>query len=235
MKLPEWLTPEVRARLGVASDRSLASEIGISGMTVRKYRRLLGVEGIPKSARAVWLTPEIIARMNSESDRMIAKDLQGVSRDAVRSARKSLGIPAFKGSGRYVRWPTPTILSELGTAPDAEIARKAGLSRKTIRNLRVRQGVAAFSPDHAWLPPEVCRMLGHVSDQKIAEATGIGIRRVTRRRRQLGIDHPRREGDPKWAAQYRAKKTRKARAAHDAALAQFLAWAPKQLTKNNEK
>lgn len=48
---------------------------------------------------------------------------------------------------------SPDLLALLGTLPDAEIARRAGVSRAAVHGLRTRRGLPAFVPVLRSSPP----------------------------------------------------------------------------------
>lgn len=113
-------------------------------------------------------------RLGKEPDQKIA-DQAGVSRTLVVNYRKKLGIPAYQGHKGAVPATKPMAAPlddrpfrgrrsaldpfrhQLGTVPDAEIARLAGVTAENVRTYRQRRLIAPAwqSGDAPPAPPEV--------------------------------------------------------------------------------
>ncbi len=102
--------------------------------------------------------------------------------DPVTIQRKPVGPKPFRWSARLV--------AQLGEVPDAVIAKRVGLSATTVRDERVRRGIAAYRArrsDVVWTERMIA-MLGSASDRAVAQALGISYSSVGHKRRVLGIE-----------------------------------------------
>jgi len=75
----------------------------------------------------------------------------------------------------------------LGKIPDAEIARRAGLSGVAVSAMRRRRGIARFETERRPWAAKARLMLGKVSDAEIARRVGVIPMSVSRLRHELGI------------------------------------------------
>lgn len=85
-------------------------------------------------------------------------------------------------------WP-PSLLALLGRVTDTAIARRAGVSRKTVEAERQRRGIPAFTPKQTpvrWTPALIA-LLGQVTDTQLADDLGVNPHTVYAKRRTLGI------------------------------------------------
>lgn len=114
------------------------------------------------------------SRLGKVPDQQVA-DLAGVSRTLVVNYRKKLGIPPYQGHKGAPTQPKATVedarpfrgrrsaldpyTNVLGTVPDAEIARLAGVTPENVRTYRQRRNIAAVwqdgAPTEAATPPKV--------------------------------------------------------------------------------
>ena len=83
----------------------------------------------------------------------------------------------------------PEILPLLGTVPDAELARRFGLNRCTVRYWRRERGIDACPGARGVKPQErpYDAELGRRSDADIAREYGVTRAAVSERRRRRGI------------------------------------------------
>lgn len=88
--------------------------------------------------------------------------------------------PLFKAC----RYDYAAVFYRLGKVSDASLAREIGATRDQIARLRYRFRVAAYDPLRPFEGD-----LGICPDAVIAEAAGVSIRTVLRRRHSLGV-HP---------------------------------------------
>lgn len=79
-----------------------------------------------------------------------------------------------------------SVRSELGTVPDTVIARRFGVSRERVRQIRHRFRIAAYqNHNRDWT--KIDPLLGKEFDEQLASRFGIPLERVSVRRRTLGI------------------------------------------------
>lgn len=84
-------TPEADSLLGKESDLTVATNLGISHMTVMARRRQLGIEAKnPRSPRVEW-TQEMDEQLGTDMDHVIAERL-GLSENQVMTRRRKLNI-----------------------------------------------------------------------------------------------------------------------------------------------
>lgn len=86
-------------------------------------------------------------------------------------------------SGLSQRWLDRAHL--LGTAPDPTLAKRWGVSRERIRQVRACLGVPAYKPKVDWAKVDL--LLGTAPDTAIAEAYGLGQGTLSSRRKRLDI------------------------------------------------
>lgn len=89
------------------------------------------------------------------------------------------------------RYPWPKRLAALlGRTTDAALAKRAGLSRRTVEAERRRRGIPAFTekrPPVKWTR-RLITMLGTAPDWDIAKEMGVNAHTVNMKRRMLGIE-----------------------------------------------
>lgn len=84
------------------------------------------------------------------------------------------------------------MIAALGTASDADIAARYGISSATARRERIRRGIAAATPRNhdnraiTWTP-EMVSLLGKVTDAEAGRRLGVGMTTVMRERLKRGI------------------------------------------------
>ncbi len=137
-RLPVWITPEIRAAMGVVSDQKIANQIGISVPIIRNWRKRLGVPSTRASSMG-WLTPEIRRLMGTTPDAEIAA-LAGVSVATVARWRNRCGI-------RFDRtpvWLTTETIAIMGTMSDAQLAQRVGALQNHVGCWRRRLGITSY-------------------------------------------------------------------------------------------
>ena len=200
-----WTT-DVIARLGTVPDRVIAHQLGRSQARVCEKRTELGIP--PYRPHTSW-TPERVALLGTAPDGDVAR-LLGTSVDAGQMARSVRGIPPAISQGwptRPIDW-TPERVALLGVASDAEVARRIGVGRSSVRDERVRRGIppATMRWSTARKRPEreVARArstsdpvhrailedpdLGEVPDAVIAERVGCSRQVVGKLRRRACVE-----------------------------------------------
>lgn len=86
---------------------------------------------------------------------------------------------------------TEDVVKRLGTMPDRDIAKAAGVNEYVIFLERTRRGIAAFDePRKAWTEEEIAT-LGTATDAEIAAKLKRSVASVRYKRYSLGIHRPR--------------------------------------------
>jgi hypothetical protein len=141
-------TPEMDGLLGTQSDGDLAKQFGFSRKTVGNRRELLGV---PKYVAPLKSLPEdAIALLGAEPDYAIAERF-GLSIPIVRRDRERLGIPPHPngwqpGQVSCNRKDLPRWVHEkMGTMPDLDLAKLAGVSQWAIWWRRRAAGIPSYA------------------------------------------------------------------------------------------
>jgi hypothetical protein len=94
----------------------------------------------------------------------VAKQLNRTS-GAVGRRRRKLGLPQIDPP---FRWWKPEEDKLLGTAPDAEIARRLGRTESSVKGRRLLLRIKFPNPARPW-PPEELAMLGTMPDGDLAK------------------------------------------------------------------
>jgi hypothetical protein len=189
-------THQMIEKLGRASDRVIARELGLSSRTVGKKRRALGI-----APALVW-GEEQVALLGVVPDNAVAETL-GTTKGRAAAARRYRGIRTAmeqktqevpKKEVKLARSEkndlTSGLLAQLGQVADTVIAREAGVHLSTIAKLRKKYGIKATKQRRLWLPEEVA-LLGKLSDAEVARRTGrnkAGVTLERTNRRIRGID-----------------------------------------------
>lgn len=150
----EW-TPQQKAQLGTVPDPQLAEEMGVSTTTVLKMRTRLGIPAFLEK-RPVARTPQTAqllrrpnhqvrkeTRLNLDTIKRLRRDLKteppAVIADPVPEHRDA-EHPLPTADRRFCRWRREEI-DLLGTAPDAEIARRLGRSEGGVAQKRTQRRI----------------------------------------------------------------------------------------------
>lgn len=141
-------TSEMDGLLGTQSDGDLAKRFGFSRKTVGNRRELLG---IPKYVVPAKTLPEgAIAFLGMEQDYVIA-ERYGVGKRIVQRERERLGIPPHP-KGFQTGQPSPRrkqlpqwVEEKMGTMPDLELAKLAGVSQWGISWRRNAAGIPSYA------------------------------------------------------------------------------------------
>ncbi|WP_152550536.1 hypothetical protein [Deinococcus sp. RL] len=170
--------------------RDVAEALGVSGGTVWRWRRELGVgrRDNPGTLRRLRGLPDRnIPPEAAQRGRRAAQTPQaaGKRRRARRRARGE-GV-----GGVAVRW-TPEMDAALGTLPDRDVAEQLGLSALTVSSRRARLGIPSYRSQHRdvrWTP-EMDAALYAASARELAERWGVSVSTVKARRRRVGGRRP---------------------------------------------
>lgn len=107
--------------------------------------------------------------------------------------------PASPRNKRSTSSGSTSMLSQLGTASDSVIAKRLGIDRKQVENLRNKLGIPAFAKPKpgirraahgrkTFTPPDgLIRLLGSATDSSLAEQFSLTTSDVRRLRSELGI------------------------------------------------
>ena len=169
------------------------SEACIRVVYVRKLR-------IDEHERIIW-TQDAEALLGTAPDPEIAETL-GISVLAVRSARNTRGIAAFRrptcskrkgsrprGRGSGARSWTEKDFALLGKLADRTIAERLGITAPAVGRKRKELGIPPKprqSPRHEWKRAEIA-LLGTVPDTVLAERLGVTKLEAFHKRKELGI------------------------------------------------
>jgi hypothetical protein len=186
-------TAAMVARLGAATDKEVAVELKLPPSWVFQKRRSLDIPPFRQPAERhpePW-TPERVALLGTAPDGEVARCL-GVTTAAVRTRRRLLGIPPFPAAPPPPRRPafwTPERLALLGTTPDAEVARRLGLTAARVGYRRRVLGIPASRAirEAAFWTPERVALLGTATDREVGRWLGVTAATVCARRQALEI------------------------------------------------
>ncbi len=144
----------------------------------------LSASGSPPTSR--WL-PAWRSKLGVMTNPEIAK-VAGVSRWTVWMKARAMGYngapPRIVATAPLNWFPEHGHL--LGVLPDAEIAKRAGVSTFTVSVARRKRGIR--SSRRAWAPaPELAPLLGLLPDGEVARRAGVSRFMVIAARRNVGI------------------------------------------------
>jgi hypothetical protein len=94
-------------------------------------------------------------------------------------------LAGYLNPGAKVDWTDPQFYSLLGSDKDEIIAKRLGVSDRTVRTQRARAGITPFRAKH-WTP-QVLAMLGKVPDEILAERLGISLAAVNYKRKKMRL------------------------------------------------
>lgn len=135
---------------------------------------LTGIKG--DEASDVWIDVEecrLLLSMYAIEHR-IPQPPKELQRPVLYFDGKPIGEPPFKADFDGLE-------KELGTASDAELARRFGVNVKTVRARRRKRGIAKYSRYLKYVPDEE---LGTMPDRKLARKYGVSRETVRDRRKQ---------------------------------------------------
>jgi len=191
----QWTKARV-ALLGTTTDVALATGWGISKKAVAYARERREIPGFQVS---IW-TAEKDALLATHTAGEVAQAL-GITSGKVRGRRFYLGItgPVQSRIPRFTRKE----LEELRIMRSGALAQKWGVAVGTIRHWRARHQIPQRGRSfHYWTPTQD-RLLGTVSDARVATTLGIGENSVYLRRIKLQI--PAASRTPYWRKEWEAK------------------------------
>jgi hypothetical protein len=155
---------------------------GVSCSTVWLWRKALGVEGRAGTDCSCRL---IQAAAEKGAAQLRGQPLPPEQVERRRRTARELNLGEnLRRAARARAWPAGQ-LRLLGTAPDAELARRIGRSANAVRVMRTRLGI----PDpggHGWTAEEVA-LLGTAPDAEVATRIGRSVTAVMLKRCLLGL------------------------------------------------
>lgn len=143
--------------LGTLPDRVIAEQYGAKVGAVKALRKALDIPGVNPGARGTASRAATYDHLLGKvSDAEIGRRA-GCAASVIRKRRMVRGIDVCKQK-RVVtkRRPVKTLSPEhealLGTVSDAEVGRLSGIQARTVRTIRARLGIAAWTPPKAEAP-----------------------------------------------------------------------------------
>lgn len=121
--------------LGKQTDASIAKQLGLSPITITKYRERLGIPSYQPNYKSVHWDKIALGR---ELDTELAARLK-VSTNIVTIRRRARNIPAYQPPRQSSRQRWDAL--PLGKVPDAEIAREIGVSERRTAAMRSERGI----------------------------------------------------------------------------------------------
>ena len=141
----------------------------------------------PAKRKPLKVSKALINQLGKRPDQALADEF-GVPVERVRRERMLRG---HVGPGGPSGW-TARDLALLGTASDAEIAKRVGFTPTSVEHQRKRKGIAPYGSTtdqrrHRWTKRQI-GWLGNLTDREIAERIGVTIGAVAWKRRLLGVE-----------------------------------------------
>lgn len=201
-------------------ERAWIAEFESTGVPLLNVRT--GGHGNPGVGRVDW-TPARLALLGKVSDRALAAMI-GCESSTVGYRRRAHGIAACpQAKPSTTKTLAPSLLSQLGTAPDHRLAKAAGVSKFVIAKHRRRLGIPSFAAATGndgrirngargrrapALPAEAIALLGEVPDYVVGQMVGLSSAQISSRRRKLGIRAKRARKWERAAAEGRPRNRR---------------------------
>lgn len=143
--------------LGTLPDRVIAEQYGAKVGAVKAFRKALDIPGVNPGARGTTSRAAAYDHLlGQKSDAAIGR-LAGCAASVIRKRRLDRGIGVCKQKRvvtkrRPVKALSPEHEALLGTVSDAEVGRLSGIQARTVRTIRARLGIAAWTPPKAEAP-----------------------------------------------------------------------------------
>jgi DNA-binding CsgD family transcriptional regulator len=135
-------------------------------------------------------TPRLARLLGRIPDEKLAT-IAGIDPATVLKERRRRKIPPSQPRRANIEW-TREMLRLLGQASDYRVAAELGISYNSVRRKRVELGIPPSQPPRRkyagfkWTR-KALRLLGSMSDKKVAQRLGLSPAPVTRKRQALGI------------------------------------------------
>ena len=174
--------------LGTMHDTELAEQLGVWHSIVTYRRMQLDKEAFRPSQRVEW-TRGMQDLLGEVPDAVVARDYE-ISPTTVKLKRLELGIPPY-GKQYELEPELPLdVINRIGKVADLHLATVYGVSRLRIRVYRKLHNIPAVKADRptkfSWGKKED-RLLGTMSDRRLALRLGIAPPQVRYRRSRLGV------------------------------------------------
>jgi len=183
-----WTEAMIR-KLGTATDREVAAELGVPLGSVGRKRRILGIPPFTRQSGSgrpgyPWSAEEV-ACLGKVPDRALAAEM-GLSTATVANKRLSLGIAPCHQRPKPVHW-TEEMIDLLGKIPDMEIARRFSISSTSVVQKRRRLGIAPVMDRRGIeLTPELIRLLLTLPPTEVRRRTGLNLKTIAKFQKALG-------------------------------------------------
>jgi hypothetical protein len=156
----------------------------VSASAVKRWRRALGVGR--KDNKGSHRLIRASAAMGAEWSK--AHEWTGEERERCRKLNAENGLAANLITGYHGPLWAPEDIALLGTAADAEVAKRIGRTVDAVRQKREELGLPNPAGNR-WAPGAIA-LLGTLPDQEVARLLGRSIQSVTQKRIKLGIANP---------------------------------------------
>jgi hypothetical protein len=179
----DW-TDEMVALLGTVSDRQFVRRFPMGLDTVHLKRKELGIAPHVAPRQKFRRTAAIRHLLRLPNPEVMGKT--GFSKATLLALRREFAIPA--PSTRRARWK-PALIALFGKVPDAEVARRAGVTSGAASQMRRTLGIRVHRRRDRWTRDETA-LLGTAPDQEIARRLGRSLEAVKLKRAKLRIATP---------------------------------------------
>jgi transcriptional regulator with XRE-family HTH domain len=171
--------------LGKFPDAEIARRTNRSARDIRSMRVALGIPRADAVARLPAPAKEDLGRM---TDAALAEK-HGLNVSTVRRARVALGVAPARvhTHKKSVEERFPGIVGDLAVMSNANLARKHGVTREYMRQLRKQLGVGTIDRD-AEDDRVLGGLLGKEPDRALSARTGIPLNRVIKARQRAGVE-----------------------------------------------
>jgi hypothetical protein len=176
----DW-TGEMIALLGTISDRQFVRRFPMGLDTVHQKRKELGIAPHTEPRQMVRRTGTIRRLLRLPNREVISRT--GLSKTMIIKLRREFAIRA--PNTRRARW-TQALIARLGKAPDAAVARLAGVTDTGAGHIRRSLGIRAHRPKDKWTRDGIA-LLGTAPDREIARRLNRSLEAVKRKRAMLRI------------------------------------------------
>jgi len=186
---PINLTKKQESLLGTQPDPVLAERWDVAPSVLTRYRNELGIPPFQNGKPVEWTTG-MLNLLGEVPDTKLAAEYE-ISYSAVRIKRIWEGIKPYNKEHMDPEPDLPLdVTHKIGKVPDAKLARMFGVSRFKIQIYRALHKIPLAEYEkptlHRWTAKED-KLLGTMSDRRVAVQLGVPYYQVFYRRRKLGI------------------------------------------------
>jgi hypothetical protein len=148
-KIIKWTRKMIR-ELGMIPDPEFSRKYGVSRPSIDRKRQSLGIPAFNGTSNPIHWTKTMLNQLGTMLDKNFAK-LYRVGYATVVTKRHALKIPSVRGkppgkiskSIRHHRW-SPEMRKLLGTAQDADLAQRFGVTSLAVKSQRYLLRIPAF-------------------------------------------------------------------------------------------